>query len=173
MGMMTIGTLRQITVKDEAAYLEYIQEWYDLNEVIVPNNTDLKKYSSFNDMVKELNQSCVQEGKVPSTTLFLFENQTIKGAIDIRHELNARLQNIGGHVGYGVRPSQRGKGLATSMLEYALTFLKEKDVDPILMTCNPKNIESQQVMLKKGGYEIEPYIKKNGNLVKRYHIPNK
>ena len=72
MGMMTIGTLRQITVKDEAAYLEYIQEWYDLNEVIVPNNTDLKKYSSFNDMVKELNQSCVQEGKVPSTTLFLF-----------------------------------------------------------------------------------------------------
>ena len=40
------------------------------------------------------------------------------------------------------------------------------------MTTNPFNYASQNV-IKHGGYEIEPYIKKNGKVVNRYQILNK
>ena len=51
------------------------------------------------------------------------------------------------------------------MLGHALDILKTKQVKYVLMTCNPKNFSSQKVILYYGGYEIEPYIKKNGHLL--------
>lgn len=48
----------------------------------------------------------------------------ILGAVDIRHELNHRLRNIGGHIGYGVARSYRGKGYASTLLGQALDYLK-------------------------------------------------
>lgn len=37
------------------------------------------------------------------------ENGHIQGAINLRHELKDKLIEIGGHVGYAVRPSERQK----------------------------------------------------------------
>ncbi|MDU5983698.1 MAG: GNAT family N-acetyltransferase, partial [Staphylococcus epidermidis] len=108
----------------------------------------------------------------PTTTLFYFKDSIIIGAVDIRHQLNDKLSNIGGHVGYGVAKSYRGKGYATILLEKALDELKTLNVEVVLMTCNPLNFASQTVMKKCGGYQIESYIKKNGKPVHRYHIPN-
>ncbi|APT17233.1 MULTISPECIES: GNAT family N-acetyltransferase [Staphylococcus] len=164
--------IRPITYQDKEAYYYYIQEWYENEEKVIPGNTDIVNYNSFNNMVDRLNSSEVDEGFVPTTTLFYFKDSIIIGAVDIRHQLNDKLSNIGGHVGYGVAKSYRGKGYATILLEKALDELKTLNVEVVLMTCNPLNFASQTVMKKCGGYQIESYIKKNGKPVHRYHIPN-
>ncbi|MDU3952188.1 MAG: GNAT family N-acetyltransferase [Staphylococcus epidermidis] len=145
--------IRPITYQDKEAYYYYIQEWYENEEKVIPGNTDIANF-------------------VPTTTLFYFKDSIIIGAVDIRHQLNDKLSNIGGHVGYGVAKSYRGKGYATILLEKALDELKTLNVEVVLMTCNPLNFASQTVMKKCGGYQIESYIKKNGKPVHRYHIPN-
>ena len=168
-----VEELRQLTYKDEETFNVYIQEWYDNTEKVVPGNTNLKEYQSFKDMVDYLNQERPSKDWVPTTTLFYFVDGNIVGAVDIRHELNHRLRNIGGHIGYGVARSYRGKGYASTLLGQALDYLKIRNVETILMTTNPFNYASQNVIKKYGGYEIEPYIKKNGKVVNRYQILNK
>ncbi|WP_248498832.1 GNAT family N-acetyltransferase [Staphylococcus haemolyticus] len=164
--------LRQLSYADKDALTKYLQEWYVNGEPIVPSNTDMSRYESFESMVDRLNSTEVDEDWVPTTTLFCFEDEMIVGAVDIRHYLNQRLVNIGGHVGYGVCKSRRGQGIASLMLQVAKAFLKEIGVDKVLMTTNPKNVASQKVIKHSGGYEIESYVKKNGNLVSRFEIPN-
>ena len=58
------------------------------------------------------------------------------------------------------------------MLEEALNRLNNMGVHKVLMTCNPYNFASQAVIKKHGGYEIKSYIKKNGQPVSRFEIPN-
>lgn len=49
---------------------------------------------------------------VPAYTYFLFKGtDKIIGAINIRHCLNDYLFNYGGHIGYGIRPSERKKAM--------------------------------------------------------------
>lgn len=169
--MDVVDELRQLDYKDEQLFLQYINEWYEHNEKIVPGNTDLKKYTSFKDMVDYINQPKPREDWVETSTFFYFKNGKIVGAVNIRYQLNEQLTRIGGHVGYGVAKLQRGKGYATVMLGKAIDILKPFQIKNVLMTCNPKNFASQKVIKSYGGYEIEPYIKKNGLPVKRYHIP--
>ena len=109
--------LRQLSYADKDALTKYLQEWYVNDEPIVPSNTDMSRYESFESMVDHLNSTEVDDGWVPTTTLFCFENDMIVGAVDIRHYLNQRLVNIGGHVGYGVCRSRRGQGIASLMLK--------------------------------------------------------
>lgn len=49
---------------------------------------------------------------VPNKTFFLIrcEDNKIVGMINIRLELNEKLKNSGGHIGYSVRPTERRKG---------------------------------------------------------------
>src|SRR5579863_954336 len=44
-------------------------------------------------------------GRVPQTTLWWVSGDEYLGRISIRHRLTARLTEIGGHIGYDVRPS--------------------------------------------------------------------
>ncbi len=57
--------------------------------------------------------------KVPSDTYFLINyNGKILGAISIRYYLNENLFSIGGHISYGIRPTERRKGHAKAMLKW-------------------------------------------------------
>nr|WP_238394151.1 GNAT family N-acetyltransferase [Staphylococcus saccharolyticus] len=165
-----VEELRQLTYKDEKAYIQYIQEWYDNDEKVIPTTTNLKEYHSFKDMVDYINKEKPDKDWVPTTTLFYMIDENIVGALEIRHELNRRLSNIGGHVGYGVAQSYRGKGYAHILLGEALVYLKKLNVKKVRLTTNPFNFASQKVIKDYEGYEIEPYIKKNGRKVNRYEI---
>lgn len=88
----------------------------------------------------------------------------------MRHALNKTLLDIGGHVGYGVRPTERGKGYATEILRQSLLKLKELSIDRALVTCNADNISSLKVINKNGGIEDESFIEEDGNVVKRFWI---
>jgi len=98
----------------EGQYLSYIAEWEQTGEDIVPSAAKRNNLSFDELMQKWLSDKTdesYKKGFVPSTLYFLVdENERILGAIHLRHELNERLMQNGGHIGYGVRPSERNKG---------------------------------------------------------------
>ena len=61
------------------------------------------------------------------------------------------LEAEGGHIGYSVRPSERGKGYATRMLEMALAEARRLGLKRVLITCDRKNVASARVIRKNGG----------------------
>lgn len=72
------------------------------------------------------------------------------GEITIRHRLNEQLERIGGHIGYGVRITEQGKGMGTLMLKLALEKAREMGLARVLITCDDNNIASARVMEKNG-----------------------
>ena len=75
----------------------------------------------------------------------------IVGRIAVRHELNDFLATLGGHIGYIIRPSQRGKRLAAEMLRQVLLAERAQSIGRLLVTCDEGNIASEKTILKNGG----------------------
>lgn len=107
---------------------------------------------------------------VPATTYFAFYENRIVGNIQIRHYLNDYLLSTYGHIGYGVRPSERRKGCATQMLALALDKYREIGVDRVLLSCDKNNIGSIKTVLKNNGIFDMEFTEENGNIVQQYWI---
>ena len=93
-------------------------------------------------------------GLVPATQ-FLYadeESGRIIGMIQVRHELNDALARLGGHIGYCVRPSCRGRRQAAKMLELALNYCDEALHLPwVMISCHKDNPASEHTILACGG----------------------
>ena len=90
-------------------------------------------------------------------------------ALNIRHYLNAGLLRTGGHIGDGIRPSERRKGYATEMIALALEECKKLGIRRVLMCCDKDNIGSAKSILKNGGV-LENEVEKDGHWEQRYWI---
>jgi predicted acetyltransferase len=88
---------------------------------------------------------------VPQTRYWLFVDERPVGIGKLRHYLNDHLRRIGGHIGYTIRPSERGKGYGTLILEELLKKAREKGIDAALVTCHETNIRSRKVIERNGG----------------------
>jgi len=91
------------------------------------------------------------EGYVPDTELWWAEGDEFLGRIGVRHRLTPALLEMGGHIGYDVRPSARRRGHATAMLKAALVVAHDLGIDPALVTCDVDNIGSRTVIERNGG----------------------
>lgn len=90
-------------------------------------------------------------GRVHCTFLWIVEDETFLGFLAIRHELTPFLLEQGGHIGYAVRPSRRGQGIASWALEQSLPTAAELGIDPVLVTCDADNEASRRTILRCGG----------------------
>lgn len=92
------------------------------------------------------------EGFVPYIQLVAFtaDGQAV-GFLNLRLLLNDHLLQEGGHIGYSVRPSARGKGLAKEQLRQGLQVAKSKNIRQVLVTCDSDNVASRAVILANGG----------------------
>ena len=91
------------------------------------------------------------------------------GAVNIRHYLNESLLLNGGHIGDGVRPSERRKGIATKMIGLALRECRQLGIDKVLMVCDRDNIGSAKSIMNNGGI-LENEIEVDGVIEQRYWI---
>ena len=110
-------------------------------------------------------------GHVPSTTYFALdkERKIIVGAICIRHYLTEALLNSGGHIGDGIRPSERRKGYATEMIGLALKICKDMKINRVMMSCHKNNIGSKKSIMNNGGvYDCD--INCDDEILERYWI---
>lgn len=88
---------------------------------------------------------------VPQSTLWWVEGVEYLGRISVRHQLTSFLLEVGGHIGYYVRPRHRGRGHATAMLEAVLPHACALGIDPALVTCDETNLASRKVIEYAGG----------------------
>ena len=91
------------------------------------------------------------EGKVAETTLWWVDGDEWLGRLSIRHQLTDALRELGGHIGYVVRPSARRQGQASAMLAAALPIARDLGIDPALLTCDATNAGSRRVIESNGG----------------------
>jgi len=89
--------------------------------------------------------------RVPQTNLWWADGDQYLGRISIRHQLNAGLRRIGGHIGYEIRPSARLRGHGKAMLAAALPVAAGLGIDPALITCDAANAASRRVIESNGG----------------------
>ena len=94
----------------------------------------------------------IPENWVPAIQLISFDvaGQAL-GFLNLRLRLNDYLLENGGHIGYSIRPSERGKGYAKEALRQGLQVAKEKNIKKALVTCSTENPASRVVIVTNGG----------------------
>ena len=167
-----------ILVKPDLSYADEIIKYKEesLKESpLINGSASLDRFSSIEDWLEELNkrssEDTVPKGLVPSSTYLGVREKDnyIVGMIDIRHYLNEYLTQAGGHIGYGVRKTERNKGYAKQMLKLALEKCKELKIKKVLITCDEDNIASEKVILSANA-KLEDIRNVNGENKKRFWI---
>ena len=155
----------------ESAYRSFAADWAAAGEEITPYSARLlgRGYAEWLAETRKLEHAAPPQW-VPAHTCFLTdENGRILGAVNIRHRLNEELLRFGGHIGYGIRPSERRRGYAEKMLALALPLAKGLGIGRALITCDKANIGSARTILRNGGM-LENEVFENGRVTQRYWI---
>lgn len=123
--------------------------------------------------LRKSEDTCRSAGvSVPSDTYLAVRasDDKIVGVIDLRHHIDHPvLGTWGGHCGYTVRPSERGRGYAKEMLRLLKGEAKRLGIPRLLITCDVGNPASERVILANGGV-YENSLTVDGALIKRYWI---
>lgn len=167
-----------ILVEPDLSYADEIIKYKEesLEESpIINGSAGLDRFSSieiwFEELKKRSCEDTVPKGLVPSSTYLAVREKDnyIVGMIDIRHYLNEYLTQVGGHIGYGVRKTERNKGYAKQMLKLALEKCKELKIKKVLITCDEDNIASEKVILSANA-KLEDIRNVDGENKKRFWI---
>ena len=161
-----------LTREYESQLRDMMDEWTATGESIIPysiRRLDYRDFAAYVEGFAEEERGI--PGFVPGTTLFCLDTQTNEfvGAANIRHVLNEKLLLSGGHIGDGIRPSQRRKGYGTQIVALALAECKKLGIDKVLMVCNKNNVPSAKTIINNGGV-LENEIELEGNIEQRYWI---
>lgn len=155
---------------------EFIQEFKDNNSKIHGvGGLDryIDDYDGWIQRVDDHSKGINLGDYVPGNTYFVVRENDNKiiGMINIRHKLNDNLLQHGGHIGYGVRPTERQKGYATQMVYLAIKRCKELGIKKVLLTCNKSNIGSAKVIKNNFGIlETEFKEDESDEIIQKYWI---
>ncbi len=161
------------TVEYEQSYQSYIRELGDSERY--PFTLDFE-FDDFPALVAQLNNFSlgigIPDGWVPHTTFWLIEDEEIVGVSSLRHRMTDHLKRLGGHIGFGVRPSAQGRGIAKELLRQTLGEASRLGIAEVLMTCLKDNVASARVIQANGGkLESEYSAPEYPGLLQRYVIP--
>ena len=114
----------------------------------------------------------IPEGGVPSSTYVAVRKKDgrVVGVIDLRYHINHPILGLwGGHMGFTVRPCERGKGYAKEILRQNLLNCRARGMARVLVTCSETNAASERTILANGGV-YERTVEVDGEKIKRYWI---
>jgi predicted acetyltransferase len=110
----------------------------------------------------------VEAGRVLCTYRWIVEGDRVLGGIALRHEFNDFVLRLG-HIGYGIRPSARRRGLATWALGRMLDEARVLGLDRVLIICEVDNVASAKTIERHGGV-LEDVRDTEHGTVRRYWI---
>lgn len=161
----------------EASYGEYIRELGDEERYPFPLDFDHSDFRSLVDRLKEIEAGRnLPEGYVSSSTFWLVEGREIIGVSNLRHTLNRGIRMCGGHIGLGVRPSQRGRGLGVELMRLTIQEARKRGIEEVHIHCYKSNAASARIIEANGGV-LHSEIKDGASvkIVQRFVVqtPNK
>ena len=143
--------------------IDYINEFNKYNSDI--NGTGglhryINDYEGWLDKLEKDYKAEPNEIRVPARTFFLVResDNRIIGMINIRTALNDRLSKYGGNIGYGIRPTERGKGYNKINLYLGLKVCEEYGIKKVFMDAALDNPASWKTMEALGGIRIKEYF---------------
>jgi predicted acetyltransferase len=153
---------------------EYRQEYLDYGSGNINGSYGLAKAVDFESWLKAVlaieNDELSHLG-VNATTFFTIRNsdQRIVGSIQLRHILSASTMIDGGHIGYGIRPSERGKGYGNQQLQLVLQVARQMGLTKVMITCAKHNQVSAKTAMSCGGVLTDEY-EVEGEMIQVYWI---
>ena len=101
-------------------------------------------------------------GRCPGKTFLLIRESDNKliGTLNLRWDLNEAMQRFGGHIGYGIRPTERRKGYNKINLYLGMIEAQKVGLERVMLDCDVNNIGSDKTLKALGGElertEIDP-----------------
>lgn len=168
--------LIKLTGKYQQQLGEMIDEW-KLDQELHHTNCSpwaifRNDYHDFPRYLDELELKAPKPGLVPNSVFFLLDEgkDRLLGAVDIRHYLNDALLKDAGHIGDGIRPSERRKGYATELVRLALNECRRLGISRVLMVCDKDNIGSIKSIVRNGGVLEDERLGSDGKIKQRCWI---
>lgn len=111
-------------------------------------------------------------GWVPGTELWLEDDGgEIVACVRLRFWLTPSLEAEGGHMGYDVRPSARGRGFGSAALRLALPEARRRGLERVRLTADADNLPSVKIIERHGGVLSGEIIsERSGKLIRQYWI---
>lgn len=103
------------------------------------------------DNVRIASGEDLPEGRVRQQVYWLYDGDRPVGCGKLRYWLTDALRLHGGHIGYTIRPSERGRGYGTVMLRELLAEAAAAGIGEVMLTCNEDNEASRRVIERCGG----------------------
>jgi len=141
--------------RHEDSLRSFVREFADAGEELVPwvlagLGDDIDAYVS--DLERQSRGENLDKGIVPHSTFWLVDSSgEIVAVSNLRHELNGFLKKVGGHIGFGVRPSARRRGFGTEVLRCTLAEARMLGIHRAFVTCDKDNRGSEKVIRNNGG----------------------
>ncbi|MBL1379399.1 GNAT family N-acetyltransferase [Zobellella iuensis] len=136
----------------EASYRDYVAELGDEERYPFPMDFD---HRDFPAMLARINDFATGKnlpaGYVPSTTYWLVQGNSLLGVSNLRHYLNDRIRHMGGHIGLGIRPGYRGRGLGSVLLRLTIAQARARGLEEIHVHCEQANRASARMIVANGG----------------------
>ena len=148
---------------------EYLDEHIINGENSIQGDSGLDSMESYDKWLDKIHNDLYCE--IQSIIFFAIRKSDKKlvGTINIRYPYQGYVQ-LYGHIGYGVRPSERRKGYATLMLKLALEYCKKIGLEKVLLTCDKSNIASAKTIIKCSGVFENEQKQNDGEYLQRYWI---
>ena len=134
--------------------VKYKKEHFDYGDMQVHGSGGLAFFDDYDewlDRVTLIREGDPQNG-VQTSTFFskrLSDGKLI-GCIKIHHSLTVDMKS-GGHIAYGIRPSERGKGYGNKQLQLCLEYAREQHMRQVIIACDKSNIASAKTAMSCGG----------------------
>lgn len=155
---------------------EMLPEWIkDIEENDTPDSPDVifkNDYRDFDYYLNNLETNKEDPNDVPDSVFFCLDQDTDKfvGAVNLRHTLSEDLLHHGGHIGIGIRPSERQQGYASEMVSLSLAECRKLGIYRVLMTCDKDNVGSAKTIQNNGGVLDNEFTNEEGIIEQRYWI---
>jgi predicted acetyltransferase len=156
----------------ESSYEAYIRELGDEERYPFPLDFEHSDFAALlrrlDDFAKGAN---LPAEFVPASTYWLVQGGELVGVSNLRHHLNDRIRNNGGHIGLGVRPSYRGRGLGNLLLALTIREARRKGIKQVHLHCHKSNTASARMIARNGGVlDSEVSDAGTGEVIQRYHV---
>lgn len=155
---------------------EYCQEYFDHGETWISGSGGIAGFDHYDEWLESTRSMENEEPSgtmIPASTYFSVRkrDQKIIGSIQLRHSLSEKLKQYGGHIGYGIRPSERRMGYGTEQLALVLKKAKELSIPQVMISCDKDNPGSAKVIKNNGGVlQWEGLYKPTEKIIQIYWI---